>query len=69
MTDRQEKTTFGELVDSAARRFGANEALYYRGRRWSFAELKEDVDRAARGLIKLGVQPGDKVAPRSPTGG
>ena len=62
MTDRQEKTTFGELVDSAARRFGANEALYYQGRRWSFAELKEDVDRAARGLIKLGVQPEDKVA-------
>ena len=61
MTDRQEKTTFGELVDSAARRFGTNEALYYQGRRWSFAELKEDVDRAARGLIKLGVQPGDNV--------
>ena len=29
MTNRQEKTTFGELVDNAARRFGAKEALYY----------------------------------------
>jgi len=62
MTNRQEKTTLGELVDSAARRFGTNEALYYQGRRWSFSELKEDVDRAARRLIKLGVQPGDNVA-------
>ena len=62
MTNRQEKTTLGELADSAARRFGANEALYFQGRRWSFTELKEDVDRAARRLIKLGVQPGDNVA-------
>jgi len=62
MTDWQEKTTFGEMVESAARRFGAAEALYYQGRRWSFAELKEDVDRAARALIELGVLPGEKVA-------
>ena len=62
MTDRQEKTTLGELIDSAAHRFGAKESLCYQGRRWSFSELKEDVDRAARGLIKLGVMPGDMVA-------
>ena len=62
MTVQQEQTTFGVLVDSAALRFGANEGLCYEGRHWSFAELKEDVDRAARGLIELGVQPGDKVA-------
>lgn len=62
MTDRQDMTTFGELVDSAARRFGDREALYYEGRRWSFAEIREDVDRAARGLIEAGVGPGDKVS-------
>ena len=62
MTKRQEKTTFGELVDRAAHRFGAKEALWYQGHRWSFSEIKEDVDQAAKGLIKLGVQPGDKVA-------
>ena len=62
MTNRQEQTTFGELVNTAARRFGPNEALCYQGRRWSFSELKEDVDRAARGLLSLGVGPGNHVA-------
>lgn len=62
MTNRQEQTTFGELVNTAARRFGPNEALCYQGRRWSFSELKEDVDRAARGLLSLGVGPGNHVS-------
>ena len=57
-----EKSPIGALVDRAARLFGPKEALYYEGARWSFEQLKEDVDRAARGLIELGVQPGDKVA-------
>ena len=62
MTARPGTITFGELVDTAASRFGASEALYCQGRRWSFSELRSDVDRAAKGLIHLGVAPGDKVA-------
>jgi len=62
MTDRPGTITFGELVDTAASHFGAKEALCYQGRRWSFTELRSDVERAAMGLIKLGVAPGDKVA-------
>src|SRR5262245_4547455 len=54
--------TLGMLPAHAARRWGGREALVFRGRRQTFAELSAGVDRVARGLIALGVQPGDKVA-------
>ena len=57
-----DKLTLGEAVDRAAKRFGDLEALAFGGQRWSFADLGDDSDRAARGLIQAGVQPGDKVA-------
>ena len=56
------KQTLGSLPDRAAARWGAREALYFKGRRWSFAELAARIDRLARGLIGLGVEPGEKVA-------
>ncbi len=56
-----EKLTFGRLIDSAAERWGRREALCFEGRRWSFAELRDEVDRAARALIAAGVAPGDHV--------
>ncbi len=46
----------------AARRWGAREALCFQGRRLTFADLASGVDRAAKGLIALGIRPGDKVA-------
>ena len=61
MADWYEKTGIGDLVDRAARLFGPSEALYYQGARWTFNQLKDDVDRCARALIGLGVQPGEKV--------
>ena len=57
-----DKLTVGEAVDRAAQRWGDLEALFFEGRRWSFTALRDDCDRAARGLIQAGVQPGDKVA-------
>ncbi|HZO40211.1 MAG TPA: AMP-binding protein [Methylomirabilota bacterium] len=62
MGDWFPKQTLGSLPERAARRWGAREALYFNGRRWSFAELSRSVDRLARGLLALGVQPGEKVA-------
>ena len=62
MADWYEKSPLGALVDRAARLFGPKEALYYEGKRWTFTQLRDDVDRAARALIQLGVQPGEKVA-------
>jgi fatty-acyl-CoA synthase len=57
-----EKTTLGALPEQAARRWGAREAICFRDRRWTFAEIADGVDRVARGLVALGVRPGDKVA-------
>jgi fatty-acyl-CoA synthase len=61
-SDWFEKVTIGALPERAARRWGAREALCFRDRRLTFAEVAAGVDRTARGLIRLGVQPGDKVA-------
>jgi len=57
-----EKQTLGSLPERAARRWGAREALCFKGRRLTFADLASGVDRAAKGLIALGIRPGDKVA-------
>jgi fatty-acyl-CoA synthase len=57
-----EKVAIGAWLDRVAARFGPREALYYEGRRWSFADLKADADRAAKGLLALGIQPGEKVS-------
>jgi fatty-acyl-CoA synthase len=57
-----EKQTIGALPAVAARRWGAREAICFKGHRVTFTELADGVDRVARGLIALGVRPGDKVA-------
>ena len=62
MRDWFSKQTLGSLPERAAQRWGAREALYFKGQRWSFSDLSAGVDRLARGLIALGVRPGEKVA-------
>jgi fatty-acyl-CoA synthase len=62
MGDWFEKVTMGTIVDRAADRFGSREALSYEGKRWSFADLKVEADRVAKGLIALGIEPGEKVS-------
>ena len=55
------RTPVGELPARAARRWGDRESLVFGPVRQSFAEVARRVDEAARGLIALGVSPGDKV--------
>ncbi len=64
MPDRSwfEPITLGALPGRAAARWGAREAVWFWGRRWTFADLAAGVDRLARGLLALGLRPGDKVA-------
>ena len=62
MGDWFEKVSMGALVDRAAARFGDRQALFYEGKRWSFADLKVETDRVAKGLLALGIQPGEKVS-------
>jgi len=56
------KRTIGSLVDERAGRDGTREALVFEAQRFTFAELARDIDAVARGLIALGIGPGDKVA-------
>jgi len=56
------KKTLGILLDEAAGRWSAREALTYEGQRWSFATLQTDVDRTARAFLALGIQAGERVA-------
>jgi fatty-acyl-CoA synthase len=60
--DPRAVTRFGDLTDAAAARWGDREALVFRDRRYIFRQIAAEVDRVARGLIAVGVRPGEKVA-------
>ncbi|GGC89222.1 class I adenylate-forming enzyme family protein [Chelatococcus reniformis] len=52
---------FGALPALAADQWPERVALTFRGATLTFGELEERVDLAARGLLALGLRPGDKV--------
>ena len=58
--------TIADLIELAAERYGDTPAVRYkRDGAWndvSYAELGEIVSEVGRGLIDLGIQPGDRVA-------
>jgi fatty-acyl-CoA synthase len=56
-------STIGAYLDAVAGRFGEREALVvpHQGVRWSYREFHQRVERLAAGLLKLGLQPGDRV--------
>ncbi|HXZ62633.1 MAG TPA: AMP-binding protein [Acidimicrobiales bacterium] len=54
--------TVPRLVDDAAARHGAIEALVDGARRLTYAELAPEVDRYARGFVAAGVGAGERVA-------
>ena len=58
----READTFGALPADAAARWGDLEALVFEDKRYTFAALNAQVDKAARALIAEGVQAGDHVA-------
>ena len=62
MSEWYAQQTIGRLPERAARQWGAREALAFQGQRWTFAEVSARVDAAAKGLLQLGIAPGDKVA-------
>ena len=54
--------TLVDMLDASVYRYGKQTALEFFGAKTTYAELGEQVERAAGGLRKLGVQPGDRVA-------
>lgn len=54
--------TLPGFLDDVAARFGASPAIEYRGHVLSYQELKEQADRVAAGLMRMGVGKGDCVA-------
>ena len=56
------KKTFGSLAETMAARFGEREALVFKDERYTFNGLLACIDEVAKGLIQLGVRPGDHVA-------
>jgi fatty-acyl-CoA synthase len=55
------KRRFGDIVHHTARWHGGRPALVFEGRRWTYDQLAREVDRVAKGLIGLGIQPGEHV--------
>jgi fatty-acyl-CoA synthase len=53
----------GQVLDDAAAQYPDGDALIvcHQGRRYSYLELRAEVERAARGLLSLGVAAGDRV--------
>ena len=61
MTDPGPALTLGQMVDRSAERFPDREAVVFKGERVTYAELKRRADDFARGLLGLGLGPGDHV--------
>jgi acyl-CoA synthetase (AMP-forming)/AMP-acid ligase II len=61
MTDPS-PATIPAAVARAAERFGSVEAMVDGEERWTFAELADRVDQAARALVASGVEPGDRLS-------
>jgi fatty-acyl-CoA synthase len=62
--------TIGENFDRMATAHAGREALVDRssGRRWTYAELHRDVLALAHGLLRLGIDQGDRVGIWAPNG-
>lgn len=60
--------TIGNCLDRIAATFPQREALVVRHQniRWTYHEYKQQVDALATGLLKLGIEPGDRVGIWSP---
>ena len=60
--------TIGEHFDKAVDRWGSQDALVipFQNVSWNWNELKKQVDNLAKGLIQLGLQPGDRIGIWSP---
>jgi fatty-acyl-CoA synthase len=57
-----EKRRIGDLPAASAAKHGDRTALIFKGQRWTWTQFAQEVDRIAKGLMAIGVQPGDHVS-------
>jgi fatty-acyl-CoA synthase len=57
------KMTIGELLDAAVDRYPENDALVYHelGLRYTYREFQQECERAAKGLMALGIKRGEHI--------
>ncbi|ADP82753.1 FadD3 family acyl-CoA ligase [Pseudofrankia inefficax] len=67
-TNEAPPPTIPAVLDRAARRWPADEALVDGATRLTFAQLAAAADEAARALVASGVEPGDRVSIWAPNG-
>jgi fatty-acyl-CoA synthase len=60
--NRYRDATVSSMLDDVARRYPTREAVVFLERRLVYADLLREVERCARGLLALGVEPDDNVA-------
>ncbi|KAF9885898.1 Acyl-CoA synthetase member 2 mitochondrial [Aspergillus nanangensis] len=55
--------TLGELLSLQSLQFGDYECLVFpwTGARWTYADLDDEANRVARGMLALGIQKGDRI--------
>ncbi|MBI2525658.1 MAG: AMP-binding protein [Candidatus Rokubacteria bacterium] len=61
MTDLGPALTLGQMLDRAAARYPEREAIVFKAERVTYRELQHRADDFARGLLALGLAPGDHV--------
>jgi fatty-acyl-CoA synthase len=61
MAKRPDSETLGGLLDEMARLHGEAEAIIWRDQRISYADWRDQANQFARGLLSLGIKPGDRV--------
>jgi len=60
--------SIGELISDIAQKYPDHDALVHTeaGQRYSYRDLSDYIERAARGFLSQGIRPGDKIALWSP---
>lgn len=53
--------TLGEMMDRSRQNFPDKEAVKFKDGQWTYAQLDDQINQAANGLIKLGIGKGDRV--------
>lgn len=60
--DSPKSKTLGDFIDEMASRFPDNEAIIFKEDRYTYRNFQDLANQVAKGLIRLGLKKGDKVA-------